>query len=353
MTPSTSPTPKTTKPSAALKLELEQAIQEHYPLAHPKLHVVSGPLALDSLQNLSRRDETGRLKVAALAIPYGLDGPWVHSPNARARGFVVNLNEALAEHANLTRLLLDRGVEVYLIKPDAKASEAVYATDVVTTIGRRAVVASPLHPTRQRETAEYAGGLRLSAFGPPNQEGPVEFGDVMLSKSGDRLVVLQGVGSWRGTPASFDRLDRALVFESANNELGEHTTGVVHIPVRLSGEGTLHLDYVLNYAGEGASRVMTVCPEGLANPSDVERLARVLEVPSERIIRIDKAEMLAAAANLASLSPTEVVVAKNPKTARVANAIRALGLDVIEIPYEQMTQKDGAIHCSIGQLSRA
>ncbi|MCB9655747.1 MAG: hypothetical protein H6729_16605 [Deltaproteobacteria bacterium] len=313
---------------------------------------MKGPLALDTLRNLSRRDETGRLKVAALAIPLGLGGPWVHSPNARANGFAFNLEAALAEHANLTKLLLERGVEVYLIEPDPKASEAVYATDVVTTIGRRAVVASPLHPTRQKETGEYTGGLRLSGFGAPSR-GPVEFGDVMLSRSGHQLVVLQGIGGWRGTPESFDRLDHALDRERANDELGDGLTDVVHVPVQLSGDGTLHLDYVLNYAGDGASRVMTVCPEGLANPGDVDRLARVLNVSSDRIIRINKAEMLAAAANLASISPTEVVMAKNAKTARVANAIRALGLEVIDIPYEQMTQKDGAIHCSIGQLNRA
>lgn len=49
-------------------------------------------------------------------------------------------------------------------------------------------------------------------------------------------------------------------------------------PVRLSGEDTLHIDYVTNYAGEGEQRRMPLYEPGIANPAAINELMRTLGV---------------------------------------------------------------------------
>ncbi len=322
-------------------------LKAYYPFDHPKLHVSEDPLNLNRLGGVGRKNENGRLLKVALSPPYALAGEWRFSPMAQAKGFEVDLDQAFEQHARLTKYLLDRGVEVYLqIQPEA-ASEAVYATDVVTGIGKTAMIGNPKHEARRLETKGYTGGIRLERFG--GETGPIEFGDVQLFEKDGVQYVFQAFNSWRGTQKSVEAMGDALEEMKKRGLIGEYQ----HVPIELTGEGTLHLDYVFGYAGDGDQRGMVVHPEGLKDPKIVDRLAEILDVPEERVIRIDTDAMLAGAANLSSLDPTEVLYLDNEYTRVVADQLRSFGLTVTMFPYDQMSQKDGTTHCSIGQLARA
>lgn len=322
-------------------------INAYYPVDHPNLHVSDEPLNLNRIGGVGRKDETGRLKKVALAPPYALGGEWRFSPMAQAKGFEFDLDSALRQHVALTEFFLERGVQVYLQVHPAEASEAVYATDTVTGIGKTALIGNPKHDARKLETKAYTGGVRLERFG--GEAGPIEFGDVQLFEKDGVQYVFQGFNSWRGTKKSIQAMDEALADLQARGLIGAY----VHVPVELSGDGTLHLDYVFSYAGEGDQRVMLIHEEGLKDPKMVQRLADILDVPDERVIRVDKEQMFAGAANLSSFDPSEVLYIDNEHTRPVAEKMRSFGLKVTAFPYSQMSQKDGTLHCSIGQLQRA
>ena len=345
----TSINPVRNKPASELsddELFLRDMVRAYYPIDHPNLHIVDDGLNLDRLPGLGRTDETGRLRKVALAVPYALGGEWKFSPLAQAKGFEFDLDKALEQHSRLTKFLLDRGVEVYLQLQPEGASEAVYATDSVTGVGKTAFIGNPKHEARKLETDAYEGGVPLAKFG--GADGPIEFGDVLLFHKDGKQYVFQGYNSWRGTTESIEAMRVALSFLERQGQVDE----VVHVPIELSGEGTLHLDYVFNYAGTGDKRIMTVYPEGLADPSQADALARILDVPEERVIRVTKEEMLDGAANLSSFGPDEVMYIDNAHTARVAAEMRKHGLNVTQFEYDQMSQKDGTLHCCIGQLDR-
>lgn len=338
-------TPRQVAKTADEQEYLEDLAAAFYPLDHPKLHLVSGVIDLDKI-GVGRTNETGKLTKVALSMPYALGGDWKFSPMAQSKGFDFDLCKALEQHAALAKHLIDSGVEVYLQLQVEGASEAVYATDTVTGIGKTAFVGNPKYEARKLERDAYSGGVDLAKFG--GAKGPIEFGDVLLFEKNGTQYVFQGYNSWRGTEASVDAMRTALKFLQKRGDIENFEL----VPIELSGEDTLHLDFVVNYAGEGDRRVMTVWPEGLADPKMVDKLSQILDVPEDRIIRVNKDEMLHAAANLENLSPTEVLYVDNEHSQRVAGEMRKHGLTVTQFKFDQMTQKDGALHCCVGQLAR-
>ena len=328
------------------KLFLRDLVAAYYPVDHPKLHFVEGRLDLKKIGPLGRTDEVGKLKKVALTVPQGLGGDWTFSPLAKSKGFELDLNRALEQHAKLTKTLLDRGVEVYLLAQPDKASEAVYATDTLTAIGNTAMIGNPKHEARKLETEKFKGGVQLETFG--GSKGPIEFGDVLLAHSGGTQFVFQGYQSWRSTEESVDALKNALGYLESRGNIDPF----VHIPVRLTGDDTLHIDYVTNYAGEGSQRRMTLYREGIADPSAIERMMQALGIDKSQVIEISREEMLAGAANIESIDPRTVMVIDNPGTQRVIAALQRAGLEVITLPFDQMSQKDGTVHCCTAPLLR-
>lgn len=307
---------------------------------------MEGRLDLRKIGSVGRTDEVGPLKKVALAVPYALGGEWTFSPLAKSHGFEFDLNRALEQHVKLAQTFLERGVQVYLLVQPEGASEAVYATDTVTALGKAVLIGNPKHDARRLETDKYKGGVALSSFA--GSGAPIEFGDVLLASRGGFQQVIQAFQSWRGTPESIEAMEKALRYLRSRDLIGPFE----HLGVELSGEETLHIDYVTNYAGAGSQRRMTLYEPGIADPEAVGRIMRSLGVEDPQVIAISKEEMLAGAANIESIDPKTVLVIDNPGTQRVIEELRRAGLEVITLPFDQMSQKDGTVHCCTGQLLR-
>lgn len=325
---------------------LRQLVDVYYPTSAPGLQVVEGKLDLRKLGKLGRVDEIGSLKRVALAVPYALGGEWFFSPLAKSKGFDFDLDKALEQHAAYTRILLERGVKVSLMLQPEGASEAVYATDTLTAIGKTVLIGNPKHEARRLEIDKFKGGVRLDQFG--GRDAPIEFGDVLLAHDGQRQHVIQAYQSWRSTEASVEAMRAALKYLQSRQLIDPFE---LH-PVRLSGEDTLHIDYVTNYAGEGQQRRMPLYEPGIADPAAIDDLMRALGVSDKQIIPISYAEMLAGAGNIESIDPRTVSVIDNEGTQRVIGLLQAAGLEVIHPTFDQMSQKDGTVHCVTGQLLR-
>lgn len=142
-------------------------VEVYYPTNAPGLQVVEGKLDLRKLGKLGRVDEVGTLKRVALAVPYALGGEWFFSPLAKSKGFDFDLDKALEQHAAYTRILLEHGVKVSLMLQPEGASEAVYATDTLTAIGKTVLIGNPKHAApRWKSTSSKAACASISSAGP-------------------------------------------------------------------------------------------------------------------------------------------------------------------------------------------
>lgn len=342
-----------------------EQLLDYYPLDHANLTVVDGALDLRELRKpmalrpalgkagrVGRTDEISPLRDTVLTVPQGLDGYFDASPNARAAGGLldIDVDRAARQHAALVSYLLDHGVRVRLMSQPDDVTEAVYNTDVLTGIGRAAVTGNPKLDVRRNELARYRGAdLALSRFA--SQESSIEFGDVLLFDDGRGTThVLQGYSSMRANEKSVRAMAIALQRLQRQGRLGRFE----HHPIELAGRGDeiLHLDYVIGYAGDAARRTLIAYPEGLAGGETKLRELQDL-LGAQHTILIDEGEMLAAGANLSNLNPSTVLYVDSPKTARIADALETNNLQVARFAYDEMTKKDGAIHCSIGQLCRS
>ena len=321
---------------------LDALLRHYYPVGHGKLRIVS-KLDLDGIGRVGRRDEVGKLTKAVLAIPHALSGDFFGSPLTSEGNVRIDTHLAFSHHAKLVRDLLERGCEVFLMVQPGGATEAVYNTDVVTGIADKAVVSSLRWAQRRFEQLAYTGGLQLDRDVPG--KGSVEWGDTLQAVRGGKHYLLQGFSSMRGNLDSVERLGRLV------HRLNKDGANIVHVPIQLAGEKTLHLDYAANYAGQGATRSMLVAPHAIADQNDIDRMQYIFDVRDGGVLSIPPEDMLHAGANIACPNPGEVFVADNQHCAATAEFLTRRGVFVILSPFH-MTLKDGAYHCCIGQLLR-
>ncbi len=332
--------PRTAK--AERQAALDALLRHYYPVGDARLRVCR-TLNLDAIGRVGRRDEVGKLTKAALAIPHALSGDFFGSPLTSEGDVRIDTHLAFTHHAKLVRDLLERGCEVYLMVQPGGATEAVYNTDVVTGIADKAVVSSLRWQQRRFEQAAYSGGVQLDRDVPG--KGSIEWGDTLQAVRNGKHYLLQGFSSMRGTLESVERLGRLV------HRLNQDGANIVHVPIQLAGDKTLHLDYAANYAGQGATRSMLIAPHAIANQNDIERMQWIFGVPDGGTLVIPPDAMLHAGANIACPNPGEVFVADNEHCAATADFLARRGIVVILSPFH-MTLKDGAYHCCIGQLLR-
>jgi N-dimethylarginine dimethylaminohydrolase len=318
------------------------AAKHYYPLGHPRLHVVRH-LDLNKIGPVGRYDEVAPLKTVILTMPTALAGAFDGSPNAKVRPRI-NTHRAFQDHARLTREVLKRDATVYLLIQPWQATEASFSTDVTTGVGKWIVVSSPLEGVRREELKAYSGGWRLDDDG--RKDGPVEFGDTLQAWRDGVHYFIQGYNSMRGDTNSIERVAAMI---HAMRKQGANT---VHVPVKLAGEDTLHIDYASNYAGEGAKRSMLVAPHAFADANDIERLMDIFEVPKGGLFVVGYEDMLQGAANISCPNPREVFMGDDAPTDAVADFFRSRGLEIVRLPF-QHKKKDGRYHCAMGQAHRA
>lgn len=327
--------------SAERRAAIQVVAKHYYPIGHPRLHVVEN-INLDKIGPVGRVDEVGTLKTCILVMPTALAGQFDHSPNA-ASGPKINTHRAFVGHARLVREMLDRGATVYLLVHPAAATEASFATDITTAIANKVVVSSPLQSARRLELQRFSGGLWLDADG--RKDGPVEWGDTLQATRNGVHYVIQGVGSMRGDSNSIDRMARLV------HGLRQEGRNIEHVAIQLAGADTLHLDYAVNYAGQGKSRSMLVAPHAIANPNDVTRLQELFEVGDRGVMTVSREAMLRGAANISCPNPREAFMSEDRATERPAEFLSSRGVGVIRFPFQHF-KKDGLFHCVMGQILR-
>ncbi len=327
-------------------------------LAHPKLHVLSGKVDLGQLP-VGQWNETGRLGAVLLSPPLSLHmDAFTHSPrtavrDARPAAALDRQRALLAAHERLLRFYLSRGIDVFLALAPETATQAVFTTDAVAALGPLAIRGNLRHDVRRVEMRSFVGGIPTALYG---RHAPVEGGDLLLSGERGQLTVLQGLDSMRSSDDSIDAMGRLLRDHARRLGQLEHLV----VPLRQhvvpgQAEGTLHLDYVVGYAGDEPGRALLVAPAGLADPGrSIENLQAKLRVRDRDVIEVhDDLAVIAGATNFVNLNPREVLFNDVEALRPLHEELRRRGFVVHPIDLGALSEFDGTTRCATARLLRA
>ncbi len=161
--------------------------------------------------------------------------------------------EAVKQHANFLRAMLQFGIEVIVIEPSRKRLEGVYTRDIGFTIGGQCFAANMVKPARRKEEKTITGGIK------PPEHVKIEGGNVIVN--GD--FVFLGVG---------DRTNEAAV-QWLQQCLGSSKQVV---PLHLHA-GVLHADCVFLpiSSSNGQMGRALIHEAAFVNPSEVAYLQKV------------------------------------------------------------------------------
>lgn len=243
----------------------------------------------------------------------------------------------LAPEFQAFRLALEaEGVEV--LEPDYVGKfvyDQLTPRDLGMVIGERLLICNMRYASRRYEVAGiFSHILHESAHEPnillPDQSNAfVEGGDLIIDKG----MLFVGV-SQRTNEAGLRYLQQTF---------GQEFEVIpVHCAALAAGENVLHLDCTFNPVGQ---QHCLIYPNGFREIPTVIR-------DQYAWIEVTKEEQAALATNVLSLDSQTVISRDHPACTRVNNAMRRIGLRVIEIPFDGAPATGGSFRCCSLPLQR-
>lgn len=223
----------------------------------------------------------------------------------------------------------DNGVEVVQMDTDPSLEVETFARDFGGMVKEGAIIGHFRHPARQKETEVYEA--KLKELGIPIicrcNAGCFEGGDIWML---DEHTIAFG---------QVDRTDQAGV-DNMREQLAKFGYTVVGVPCP---PANLHLDMVFNIVTEHVVIAATSqLPYNFLKM--VERRGyKIIDVPAEMVFKHG--------CNVEALGNNKVLAIKNNKS--VNDKMKAAGVDVIELPFDQILHAGGGPHCLTFPLERA
>lgn len=223
----------------------------------------------------------------------------------------------------------DNGVEVVQMDTDPSLEVETFARDFGGMVKEGAIIGHFRHPARQKETEVYEA--KLKELGIPVicrcNAGCFEGGDIWML---DEHTIAFG---------QVDRTDQAGV-DNMREQLAKFGYTVIGVPCP---PANLHLDMVFNIVTEHVAIAATSqLPYNFLKM--VERRGfKIIDVPAELVFKHG--------CNVQALGNNKVLAIKNNKS--VNDKMKAAGVDVIELPFDQILHAGGGPHCLTFPLERA
>jgi N-dimethylarginine dimethylaminohydrolase len=246
------------------------------------------------------------------------------------KGEKLDRERAILEHQNLAEAIQSAGAEIVWVEPHKEMPYQVFTRDLGVTTARGALLGPFTFAMRRGE--EDAASPFIEKAVPvwkkiPQQEGVVfEGGDFMYMN--DHTAAL-GIGA-RTTPAGAEIVKQAMT---------EVDVEVINVPF---DPRFCHIDMIFNVVAE---RVCVACVSAL--PEDF--LTR-LKAEKWQIVETTPEDVLALLGNLFAVDAGVVISPAHNK--RINNALRALGVKIIEVELEELLKGGGGPHCMTFPLLR-
>lgn len=281
--------------------------------------------------------ETGKLESVIIGFPdnmmLGGHREIINATQEKnlSNGLMPTPSETVAEFIELKHVLEANGVNV-LMPNYVDVQEQIYTRDIGFVIGKTFFVSGMAKAARKPEVA----GIQhtIAGFPPENvihiPDGmTIEGGDVIV----DRGVVYIGVGQ-RTEGKAVDFMRDALKDSGLKVE-------PIYIKQPHEGEDSLHLDCTFMPVGEGYALIY---PDAMRNiPQSIRN--------NYNWIIVTREEQENLGTNVLSLSPTKVL--SRDSSVRLNEAMKKVGIEVIELKFDQAPINGGSFRCCSLPLKRS
>ena len=235
----------------------------------------------------------------------------------------INIDKAVEQHQNFTEIMQDYGVEVFEIEPVSDLNEQVFTRDIGVTIGEKVFVARMATGLRERETTYLNQFLaEQNMLHSEMSVDSMEGGDIII----DEQTIWVGIS------------DRTT--EEAAQVLQELLPDYQIEPIHLVGD-VLHLDCAFNLVGPDLALIYR---EGMTE-SDYQTLKSRYQ-----LIEVDAEEQFTLGTNVLSIAKGKVI--SLPENKRTNQKLREAGLEVIEIPFNEIIKSGGSFRCCTMPIQR-
>ncbi len=283
------------------------------------------PVRIDSETGPLRRVIIGRADTFVMPDPINPKQELFHAEHPERP-----LRETLcAEFDDFQRTLEAHGVEVLVPNPVSGVPDQLTPRDIGFVVGDTFVVSSMAAESRRRE---WRGIEPIIDRLPPQRvvrvplDVTVEGGDIVLDKG----TLYVGVSERTDLPGAEFLVDRFG---------DDYHVEIVKLKKRAEGHDVLHLDCA--FVPVGANHAL-VYPPGFRKVPERIRAYEWIEIDAE--------EQFHLGTNVLSISPTCVISRDNAR--RINDELRAIGLEVIELPFDDTPKGGGSFRCASLPLER-
>jgi N-dimethylarginine dimethylaminohydrolase len=287
------------------------------PAVHPVVstRLVVSRLACHTSAHAHARGSACRYRIA-----------WSINPHMRIGA--ANFERAEQQHDAFVTALREAGALVEPVAFVHGAYDSVFAKDSALLVERegerRALLASPVHPVRQREQAGRARSLEALGFTLESARSPLEGGDVVMLPGARGALLGHGFRSSRAAARGLEAFLDAEV-----------------TPLELVDPHLYHLDVALSVLSDGTA---LVCEEaftaaGLRSLRAHPAISSVVPVPRDEALRFGL--------NLVEVDGIAVLGSRAPT---VEQALVARGSRIVHTPLQEFQLAGGSAACLVARL---
>ncbi|KAA0545350.1 hypothetical protein FZW96_18430 [Bacillus sp. BGMRC 2118] len=263
------------------------------------------------------QNEYDKLKTVIVCPPLSLsEGKSLYSINGESHKVSINLDKAMSQHGEFTRVLKEQGIEVLYLPSIKQFTEGVFTRDVAFTLGEEIFISHMAHPPRTGEEEILMNVLNERGIHHHDlMRDHIEGGDVLI----DGSTIYVGISN-RTSQQSVDHLQKLLPHYE-----------VISLPF---SDEFLHLDCLFNIISP---------KEAILYPGEFDSEKESLLRERYDMIEVSSDEQRTLGVNILSIGEKKVI--SQPMNEQVNEQLRERGYDVILIDFSEIIKAGGAFRC--------
>lgn len=263
------------------------------------------------------QNEYDKLRTVIVCPPMSLSkGKSLYSINGESHKVTINLDKAMSQHGEFTRVLQEQEIEVIDLPSIKQFTEGVFTRDISFTIGTELFIAKMEHPPRIGEEEILIQWLNSGEI--PHHDlmkGHDEGGDVLIEGS----TIYVGISN-RTSQQSARHLQKLLPQYE-----------VISLPF---SDEFLHLDCLFNIISPNEA-LLYPGEFGIEREGFLRKRYDIIEVSSE--------EQRTLGTNVLSIGDKKII--SQPMNEKVNQQLRDRGYEVILVDFSEIIRAGGSFRC--------